>query len=120
MRLWHEALIRSLPRAQLLGQHREIAALRGNGWGRKHATVNYVFRYTPYKLYQFHLLVMYEMQKRGYHPAEVWFDPNYRGTACKPYEQLTPCSLDSPIYPEHNEEYLAECLENLRVKGIKL
>lgn len=31
MRLWHEALITLLPRAQLLGQHREICALRGNG-----------------------------------------------------------------------------------------
>ena len=39
MRLWHEALISQLPRPQLLGQHRECCALRGNGWGRKHATV---------------------------------------------------------------------------------
>ncbi len=39
MRLWHETLISQLPRPQLLGQHRECCALRGNGWGRKHATV---------------------------------------------------------------------------------
>ena len=32
MRLWHEALISKLPRPQLLGQHRECCALRGNGW----------------------------------------------------------------------------------------
>lgn len=31
MRLWHEAMITHLPRQQLLGQHRECAALRGNG-----------------------------------------------------------------------------------------
>jgi len=31
MRLWHETLIPRLPRAQLLGQHRECAALRGAG-----------------------------------------------------------------------------------------
>ncbi len=31
MRLWHEALIEKLPRAQLLGQHRECYALRGKG-----------------------------------------------------------------------------------------
>ena len=53
MRLWHESLIPRLPRAQLLGQHREIAALRGNGWGRRHATVNYVFTHSPYLLYRF-------------------------------------------------------------------
>ena len=43
MRLWHQALIPKLPRPQLLGQHRECCALRGNGWGKKHATVDYVF-----------------------------------------------------------------------------
>ena len=34
MRLWHEDLIRKLPRQQLLGQHRECCALRGNGWAK--------------------------------------------------------------------------------------
>ena len=48
MRLWHEDLIGKLPRSQLLGQHRECCALRGNGWGKKHATVDYVFSYSPY------------------------------------------------------------------------
>lgn len=65
MRLWHQDLIQQLPRQQLLGQHREIAALRGNGWGRKHATVNYVFAHSPYKLFQFHCIVLREMEKRG-------------------------------------------------------
>ncbi|MCG0885083.1 hypothetical protein IMAU10574_02444 [Lactiplantibacillus plantarum] len=46
MRLWHEQLIHQLPRQQLLGQHRELAALRGNGWGKNHATVNYVSSYS--------------------------------------------------------------------------
>ena len=52
MRLWHETLISDLPRQQLLGQHRECCALRGKGWDRPHATVQYVFDYSPYKLYQ--------------------------------------------------------------------
>ena len=58
MRLWHEALIPQLPRPQLLGQHRECCALRGNGWGRKHATVDYVFTHSPYRLYAYHRLIM--------------------------------------------------------------
>lgn len=102
MRLWHEQLIHQLPRQQLLGQHRELAALRGNGWGKNHATVNYVFKYSPYKLYQFHVLVMDEMQLRGYHPNKIWYDPNYRGQFCPPYDHLTPIALTTPIYPEHN------------------
>lgn len=120
MRLWHERLISKLPRQQLLGQHREIAALRGNGWGKNHATVNYVFNHSPYKLYQFHLLVLNEMQKRGYHPDAKWFNPLYRGIHCKPYLSLKDCTLTIPIYPEHNEIYLKECLDNLANKGIFL
>lgn len=118
MRLWHQSLISKLPRQQLLGQHRELAALRGNGWGRKHATVDYVFHYSPYKLYQFHRLVMTEMINRGYHPNPKWLDPCYRGEHCPAYSQLAPCPLTDPIYPEHNQAYLTECLANLKAKGI--
>ena len=120
MRLWHESLIPRLPRAQLLGQHREIAALRGNGWGRRHATVNYVFTHSPYLLYRFHVLVMDEMHARGYRPNERWYDPLYRGTCCEPYVELTPCDISTPIYPEHDDRYLRECLDNLAGKGIVL
>ena len=79
MRLWHEALISQLPRPQLLGQHRECCALRGNGWGRKHATVDYVFTYSPYRLYAYHRLIMEEMASRGYNVSPEWLDKNYRG-----------------------------------------
>lgn len=43
MRLWHEQMISKLPKNQLLGQHRECCELRGNGWNKKHKTVDYVF-----------------------------------------------------------------------------
>lgn len=32
MRLWHEHMLPRLPRQQLLGQHRECAALRSSYW----------------------------------------------------------------------------------------
>lgn len=120
MRLWHQKLISKLPRQQLLGQHRELAALRGNGWGKKHATVNYVFKYSPFKLFQFHKLVIDEMLKRGYKPDLKWLDANYRGKIAIPYSNLKECELTLPIYPEHNDEYLNECLENLKSKHIFL
>ena len=60
MRFWHEILIAQLPRPQLLGQHRECCALRGNGWGRKHATVDYVFTHSPYRLYAYHDLFKFK------------------------------------------------------------
>ncbi|WP_294880733.1 TIGR02328 family protein [uncultured Lactobacillus sp.] len=120
MRLWHQDLIWRLPRQQLLGQHREIAALRGRGWDKPHATVNYVFQHSPYKLYQFHLLVLAEMQRRHYHPDFKWFDPYYRGQYCPEYESLPAIPWTNPIYPEHDEAYLQSCLDNLHQKGIYL
>lgn len=120
MRLWHQKLIPSLPRQQLLGQHRECCALRGRGWGRPHQTVNYVFNYSPYKLFQYHQLIMQEMHNRGYQPDNQWLNPNYRGKTELPYPNLASELLSTPIYPEHDDEYLTECIDNLRSKGIKL
>lgn len=120
MRLWHEDLICFLPRNQLLGQHRECCALRGKGWARKHATVNYVFNYSPFLLYKYHLMIMNEMTERGYKVSEEWFDKNYRGKSISPYSNLLEIATSSPIYNEHNDIYLKECLENLEAKGISL
>ena len=120
MRLWHEALIPQLPRPQLLGQHRECCALRGNVWGRKHATVDYVFTHSPYCLYAYHRFIMEEMADRGYNVSPEWLDKNYRGKTCPSYEDLAEEKLKSPIYSEHDAAYYEECLANLRDKGIEL
>lgn len=120
MRLWHEHLISQLPRPQLLGQHRECCALRGNGWGKKHQTVNYVFDYSPTKLFQYHQLIMDEMTNRGYNVSPEWLDPHYRGKQCLPYVIIEGMPQTVPIYPEHNEDYMQECLQNLAEKGIEL
>lgn len=129
MRLWHEELIKYLPRQQLLGQHRECCALRGKGWGKKHETVNYVFEHDPSFLVAYHNLVMDEMQKRGYKANEVWREDDYRGKLLGTVDGWTKDALvtklynDSvidylKIYPEHDTGYLKECLENLENKGI--
>lgn len=121
MRLWHESLINYLPRQQLLGQHRECCALRGNGWNKPHKTVNYVFKHSPMNLFFYHQLVIKEMVLRGYRPDILWQDPLYRGMNCEPFKQIYQfehCGI--PIYEEHNELYLKECLDNLLEKGINL
>lgn len=120
MRLWHEQIIHLLPKNQLLGQHRECCALRGNGWNKKHKTVDYVFTYSPYNLFIYHSKIMDEMEKRGYRVSREWRDKNYRGQKAESYSNLEETSISSPIYKEHNSEYLAECIENLAGKGIKL
>lgn len=120
MRLWHEKIIQLLPKNQLLGQHRECCALRGNGWKKKHKTVDYVFSYSPYLLFRYHLLVMEEMEKREYNVSEEWKDKNYRGKIAEKYMNLEEEVIEDPIYKEHNNKYLDECIENLRNKGIQL
>ena len=120
MRLWHEKIIHLLPKNQLLGQHRECCALRGNGWNKKHKTVDYVFSYSPYLLFRYHLLVMDEMEKRGYNVSGEWKDKNYRGKIAEKYIDLEEEIIEDTIYKEHNIEYLDECIENLRNKGIEL
>ncbi|MDF2634773.1 MAG: pyrimidine dimer glycosylase [Pelosinus sp.] len=116
MRLWHYQLIEYLPRQQLLGQHRECCALRGNGWGKKHAIVDYVFKHHPHILWNYHVRVMSEMKCRGYHVDKQWMDPCYRGKSCERYNLDRVSELYN--YPEHNEGYLKECLINLAGKGI--
>ena len=131
MRLWHQSLIPHLPRQQLLGQHRECCALRGAGWGRKHATVDYVFTYEPERLVAYHVLRMDEMRARGYNPDKIWYNRNWRGKTLQ--EQDGWCDRNEclrfwenateggcRIYPEHNKEYLQECLDNLKAKGIEI
>lgn len=121
MRLWHQKLLPYFPRQQLLGQHRECCALRGAGWGRKHSIVNYVFTYDPSYLVAYHYLVMDEMERRGYHPDKIWRDPLWRGNKlgqCDGWAQVI--EINGLIYEEHDDEYLKECLENLKGKGIEI
>lgn len=120
MRLWHEDIIEKLPRQQLLGQHRECCALRGNGWGKPHSVVNYVFNHTLKELEQYHRIVMSEMQKRGYKVSKEWELTNYRGknivTTVGGYIQVP----THKVYQEHNDRYYQECIDNLKGKGIYL
>lgn len=125
MRLWHQALIPHLPQKQLLGQHRECCALRGNGWGKKHSVVDYVFTHSPELLVAYHKLIMKEMQNRGYQTEKLWWDDCYRGKNCLPLKSFDmeiyyDCLSKLSIYPEHNNDYLKECLENLKTKGIQI
>lgn len=128
MRLWHQKILPCLDRQRLLGQHRECCALRGKGWGRKHATVDYVFAHDPSWLVAYHYLVMDEMKRRGYKPDEIWQNPSYRGKdLAMQWDFADPDFVDDQysyaihksgiIYPEHNDCYLLECIELLKLKG---
>lgn len=119
MRLWHKDLLPLLPRLRILGQHRECAALRGNGWGKAHSVVNYVFEHSYAWLYWYHLGVIDEMTRRGYKVEPKWRDCHYRGKSIGyEYSPFIDARGSLQHYPEHNAAYLAECIENLAGKGI--
>ena len=124
MRLWHQSLIPYLDNKRLLGQHRECCALRGNGWGKKHSTVNYVFKHDYRDLYYYHRKVMNEMYARDYMPDENWLIMRYRGKHAAAFANpnliYEPGIRSDIIYPEHDDAYLRECLLNLKSKGAEL
>ena len=126
-------ILGQLPRQQLLGQHRECCALRDMGWGRRHATVDYVFTHPYWWLCLYHSQIMSEMLSRGYRLDDRWKDWRYRGkrigmdvseftcgTDDMPYGSMGEEGGDVPIYPEHDDGYLSDCVENLRRKGISI
>lgn len=117
MRLWSYQLITKLPRQQLLGQHRECCALRGNGWGKKQSTVDYVFNYPYEVLFAYHQLVMSEMHKRGYSVTSEWKEGEYRGKNKERLIAINKAYLNL-TYKEHDYIYYQECVENLLGKGI--
>ena len=121
MRLWHELMIPYIDKSRLLSQHRECCALRGNGWDRKHSTVDYVFNHNPMKLYLYHLTVIQELRRRYVFVDELWLNPFYRGKSCDNWRvgDLRLVKGVKPIYSEHTEEYWNECISNLTDKGVE-
>lgn len=74
---------------------------------------------------------MSEMLLRGYHVNEQWNDDNFRGNKLGIQDDWVSSYLVSKlyndsvidsikIYPEHNEEYLKECMQNLKSKGVQI
>jgi uncharacterized protein (TIGR02328 family) len=121
MRLWHQALIPHLPDKQLGGQWCEIRMILGSlaKHGKvNHSTVNYVNEHSIYDLYAYALLVAYERHKRGMYCNPDFVREYLANHACF-YFTLAMINKHI-IYPEHNAEYLEECLDNLRMKGINL
>jgi uncharacterized protein (TIGR02328 family) len=126
MRLWHEDLITLLPKKQIGGQWSEIIGMLGKGWGKKHRVVDHVFTHTKYDLLLFAHYIYREGRKRGfnfnYSLLGKALSRSNTGTAAERREMLSVCrqaALTSKIYKEHDNNYLLECIENLKNKGIE-
>lgn len=125
MRLWHQKIIPYLNRQHILAQWREVVGILGNGWGKKHKTIDYAFQYSENRLITFALLVIDEMHKRGYKPNESLIQTALVERRNKTQEEFETLLKEAQliyeentiIYPEHNEEYLQECVKLLIEKG---
>lgn len=124
MRLWHQSLLSKLPQKQLCGQWRECAALLGNGWGKKHSVVNYVFDHSESFLVAYSILVFFEMKRRGYNPnSRMMRNQLLKRYSEEEVDKFIILGKDISqrgliIYKEHDNNYLKECILNLKNKGI--
>ena len=101
------------------------------GGGRSHSVVNYIFTHDPALLVAYHYCIMEEMERRGYHPDRTWDNPDWRGNSLGEQKNFANKELveqlwmninqmNINIYPEHDNNYLKDCIENLKEKGIEI
>jgi len=130
MRLWHTDIIKYLPSKldykgctnQLGGQWTEIRMILGTISKHNkvnHSTVNYVNNHHLSCLYAYALVVADEMIKRGFNLNQNILD-TYTNDPVAVEKYNNYMDIGTSIYPEHNNEYLEECLQNLERKGINL
>ena len=117
MRLWHTLLIDVLPRAQLISQWRECAAIAGairrNGTPN-HLLVNFVLDYDFDNFISYAGIVREEMYRRGYAPTEaVWRKIQGLKTG---YASLDIYDIYSDIM---DNEYLTICYYNIYEKYLR-
>ena len=123
MRLWSQQIISKLPQQQLSGQWREVIALLGNGWGRKHSTVNYVFLHSEDKLVAYSNLIADESERRGGKPNRNLIRLALLKRHSNEIVNLIFMGANwwykqDIIYLEHSEDYKIDCINNLYNKGI--
>lgn len=112
MRLWHYELLEFLPRSQLIAQWRELNSIFKKQ--DKHILINYVYEYDRVHLLAYSLMVMSEMNKRGYRINSTKnFDEYFAST------RLMSVANDKNFKPfpyHHTKRYLVQCFYNLQEK----
>lgn len=112
MRLWHYKLIPFLPNSQLLAQWRELNSIFKKQ--DKHILINYVYEYPKANLLYYSVLVVNEMNDRGYKTKMINFC-NY--FTAEDFAQSTIFNDgDNPFPSHHTDRYLLQCFYNLQEK----
>ena len=115
MRLWHKALIKYLPKSQLISQWRELNSIYTKQ--DNHILINYIYNYPKVYLYAYSQIVINEMTNREY-KINKWDNYNeYFNDLIN--EDLDEDYLDELSYNEHNNQYFMICYYNLMEKHLR-
>ena len=109
MRLWHIDLIPYLPNSQLIAQWRELNSIFKKQ--DKHILINYIYDYDKSYLLDYTTCVLNEMHKRSIAIRSFENYNNYFNGVKQSDKVLR--------YPEHNNDYLHICFNNLKEKYIR-
>ncbi len=110
LRLWHQSLLRNLPKSQLLAQWRELNSIFAKE--DRHILINYIYDYPKDDLFAYTQLVLNEMRARNINIRTL--DKMERYFTDVPFEQIM-----DPFVHHHNEEYFEICYFNLKEKYIR-
>lgn len=116
MRLWHTDILPYLPRTQLLAQWRELNSIFKKQ--DKHILINYIYSHDKGYLYDYSIMVIEQLKKRGYIIKSIrnffhYFE-NYTNNISFQY-----FNDFGKTFPEHDKEYMTICYWNLREKYLR-
>lgn len=106
MRLWHSKLIPLLDGKRLCDLHMSCCNLRGMGWGKRNASINYLYDdpLGEEALAVYHYLVLSEMSSRGFKYDRSWLSLDY-------------CGKRRPARQVDHEKYEEARRRNVPLKG---
>jgi len=116
MRLWHYKLLPLIDKRRICAQHKECCMFRGKRfqYGKYPGCPKDI---TVSQLYNYHLLVMKEMEKRGIKYDHAWKDILYRGKDNEKWEccEFIPNELLDSF---QDNFYLEMCRQTLESRGV--
>lgn len=93
MQLWHPNLLTELPTHLLTALHRDVCRIRSSQWRSPKNTRSWFYALPWGALVWYHTKILREMQRRGWEPSALWFDPLYRGHSLPLASQLTDADI---------------------------
>lgn len=113
MILWFPNMLPELPGRLLTALHRDICRVRSSEWRSPKGSKSWFYSLPWGALTWYHIVVLREMQRRGWSPSAEWFDPRYRGSNMPLAPALTDVDLS-------RKKWEGIFLKTCPIKGEKL